>query len=625
MSFGWNFPGNNYGQITGIGEAGIETFKGTPYSSLAREICQNSLDARLDESEPVIVEFKKHIIETEKIPGIFQLKDALKRCKVFWECHNNKKTVNFFNKSLGVVNKNKIRVLRISDFNTTGLTGSKKEYNTPWQNLVKASGVSDKAGSAGGSFGIGKSAPFACSDLRTIFYSTLDSEDVQATQGVARLVSFSKDNNEITQGTGYYGIREKNTSIPEQLIIDNEFKRNDLTGTDIYIIGFIDDDEWEKEMIKSTLEGFLISIYQEKLIVKIENILISKTTLPLYISEYKDIAKFAYNYYQVLTSKDTKKITKFFNDLGNIELYILLGTDFHRKVLISRSSGMKIFDKQNISSTINFAGILILRDEKINAYFREMETPQHNAWEPDRFDDLQKVKKAKKNCKELYKYIKDTIIEIGRNTADEEIDAEGVGQYLPDELYLEQNQNQAEKYEAITDKTKDIDVKIVDITSISRGFEKHRKENITEWYEGFDKNNNTTNDTNHSSNEKGKRKTDNDNDNKDKITKKEISVGISNIRLFVIDNRENRYRLIFVPEKSVANGYVRLNLSGEQSNVTANVKNAYLNGDIKTKLKCVKENIYIGNIKEKQKVNITFALDYIENCSMEVTLLGYTS
>ena len=34
MANGWIFPSNNYGIITGIGEAGIETFKGSPYKYL---------------------------------------------------------------------------------------------------------------------------------------------------------------------------------------------------------------------------------------------------------------------------------------------------------------------------------------------------------------------------------------------------------------------------------------------------------------------------------------------------------------------------------------------------------------------------------------------------------------
>lgn len=60
-------------------------------------------------------------------------------------------------------------MLRISDFNTSGLTGSRAEVNTDWTNLTKSSGVSDKKGTSGGSFGIGKFAPFACSDFSTVF------------------------------------------------------------------------------------------------------------------------------------------------------------------------------------------------------------------------------------------------------------------------------------------------------------------------------------------------------------------------------------------------------------------------------------------------------------------------
>ena len=47
----WNFPGNQDGQVKGVADAGIENFNGTELSSLARENCQNSLDAALDEKK----------------------------------------------------------------------------------------------------------------------------------------------------------------------------------------------------------------------------------------------------------------------------------------------------------------------------------------------------------------------------------------------------------------------------------------------------------------------------------------------------------------------------------------------------------------------------------------------
>ena len=52
----WNFPSNNYGQIFGIADSGVETFKGTPIKSLAREICQNSIDANLQNGKPTRVD-----------------------------------------------------------------------------------------------------------------------------------------------------------------------------------------------------------------------------------------------------------------------------------------------------------------------------------------------------------------------------------------------------------------------------------------------------------------------------------------------------------------------------------------------------------------------------------------
>ena len=81
-----------------------------------------------------------------------------------------------------IVENDETVVLRISDFNTSGLLGSREEINTDWTNLTKSSGASDKKGTAGGSYGIGKYAPFACSDYATVFYSTYDINNEEAYQ-----------------------------------------------------------------------------------------------------------------------------------------------------------------------------------------------------------------------------------------------------------------------------------------------------------------------------------------------------------------------------------------------------------------------------------------------------------
>lgn len=227
MANSWIFPSNNYGMVTGIGEASIETFKGSPYRSLSREICQNSMDARFDKNKRVVIEFSCFSIENREIPDYSTLNNSINSCLEFWTEQKNKKTIDFFKKAKKVIESKSVNVLRISDYNTTGLLGSDKEYNTPWQNLVKAAGVSDKEGTSGGSFGIGKAAPFACSDIRTLFYATKDINGLSAFQGIAKLVSFRekglfKDGDSITSGTGYYSADRKNNPLRELIPIIQE-------------------------------------------------------------------------------------------------------------------------------------------------------------------------------------------------------------------------------------------------------------------------------------------------------------------------------------------------------------------------------------------------------------------
>lgn len=92
----WNFPGNQDGQVKGVADAGIENFNGTELSSLARENCQNSLDAALDDNNPdVLVEFERYFVSTNQIPGIVEYRNILKNARLFGIDRRVKK-LNFF-------------------------------------------------------------------------------------------------------------------------------------------------------------------------------------------------------------------------------------------------------------------------------------------------------------------------------------------------------------------------------------------------------------------------------------------------------------------------------------------------------------------------------------------------
>jgi len=152
--------------------------------------------------------------------------------------------------------------------------------------------------------------------------------------------------------------------------------------------------------------------------------------------------------------KDSQPLEINFRDLGKFKLYLLIKKDFKRKILISRSNGMKIFDRNRISSSIQFSGVCILEDEKINAYFREMETPQHDNWESDRHRNPKEAEKIKK---EFFGILKEKVKEKGKETILDEMDAVGVGEYLPDINDI--GDNSENNKENIDDKKKKFDFK----------------------------------------------------------------------------------------------------------------------------------------------------------------------
>lgn len=648
MANSWIFPSNNYGMITGIGEASIETFNGSPYRSLSREICQNSMDARFDKNEPVIIEFSSFSIENREIPDYNTLDNSINSCLEFWTEQKNKKTIDFFKKAKKTIESKSVNVLRISDYNTTGLLGSDKEYNTPWYNLVKAAGVSDKDGTSGGSFGIGKAAPFACSDIRTLFYATKDINGLSAFQGIAKLVSFRekglfKDMDSITTGTGYYSADRKNNPLRECYSIDPNYVREDY-GTDIFVLGFRKNEDWKSEIINSLLEDFLIAIFNNELVVVIDGMKISAENLSEIIEKFKDTAPVAYNYYQVLADERTVKIEHEFSGLGTIELSILVSQGFHRKVMMCRKNGMKIFDKANISGTIQFAGICVLKGEKINEYFRDMENPQHNAWEPERHSTDSKSK-AKSNISMLYRFVKDSVIDIGKKTTVDEIDAEGMGEYFAD-FELMSTDNTA-KEEAISTHTSNIDINILKTDKEQMGYEaildgsaqypeEEDSEEFVRDYGDTGSKDDHDDKKNLSHKGTGYGKGDGDSSGTNGVgtnafsanygdfsdETRVINIGTMSVRLFISDSIKNEYTLIFEPRKTAGNGYLQINLSGEQKNVKVSISRAIDVFNDKV-LQCRENKILVENIERNKKNKIKFQIEYAEECSLEVNLYGY--
>lgn len=414
----WNFPSSNNGQIEGYSNPGLEWFKGNPLQALAREICQNSLDAFDDESKPVEIVFKRELVPTKDFPGTEQLLDIINRCHKFWGPKHMENVDNFINQASKTLKERSLFVLRVSDYNTIGLQGAYDNQNiTPWVSLVKSTGISMKldSRSAAGSYGIGKAAAFVNSNLQTVFYRTMDLDGVRAAQGVASLMAYNDDSvpgeDPMRRSTGYYGDPSKNLPVECLEQLDAIYERNDV-GTDLFIPGFRSiypgRADWVEIMVGEILENFLMSIYYGKLSVKIEREIIDKEHLNIAISKNQKSAKNAYCFSKVLTAGEDEVIeeTFDFHRLGTLRLRLLYANDMNKKILVVRKSGMKIADIKGLPRGISFTGILELQGEGINNFFRKMENPQHNSWDPQRHDNPSLAREYKKEVEE---WVKETI------------------------------------------------------------------------------------------------------------------------------------------------------------------------------------------------------------------------
>jgi len=252
-SIGWRFPPTGGGKADGWNDPGIAHFGGSPEVSLARETIQNSLDARVDESEPVSVEFEIRELDAE-VFGSSVLSSVVDAC--LQEAVGDFTATTALSEAKKLLGRSRMTCLRVADRNTTGLRDDE------WRALVKMQGTSVKEDSgAGGSHGIGKFAPFAASPIRTVLYwSRFEQNDEikEHFQGKAVLMSHMLQGEE-RQGTGFYGMVEdcremSGNEIPASIRAPEE---STGSGTSLWLAGFRRRKGWQNRVAHSVTANFL--------------------------------------------------------------------------------------------------------------------------------------------------------------------------------------------------------------------------------------------------------------------------------------------------------------------------------------------------------------------------------
>ena len=462
------FPSGKSHDYIGFNDAGVEQFKNARIESLVRECTQNSTDAWDKGDKPVKVTFRLIQVDQLHMPWVSGLAAHIHSCikeleKVPLEKQDSK-ALNYFKESLKILKRKTIPVLVVSDENTSGVEGEDSDRQSTWTTLVRARGTSNKnSKSAGGSFGIGKSAPYACSGLRTILYGTKTKDGVAAF-GKSLLISHqdpeTKKRSEL-YGIGYIGVKKgddvcsvrKSEDIPA-------FLRRDKIGTDIAIIGF-EAAEWAEAIKAACVKHFWPALKNHNVIFEISGagvrINLSSETLKqdiawLETSEWMNEEDSAY--FSLQEGKPSQFLACF---TGNHkyqlnlphdacgELYINIGVPgegLPGSVCCFRTNAM-VIQYEKIHRAGNWCAVFHSSTVEGSKRFRMMEPPTHARWTPEEPDDEEEKKKCRAIIKELKSQIREKLEELFKTEVTDRISPDEI------DIKLEDDGNDGESEDSI--------------------------------------------------------------------------------------------------------------------------------------------------------------------------------
>lgn len=431
---GVRFLTNEANKVEGLAYAGFETFRGSPYTSCARETGQNSRDATRG-SNPVRVSFDLLHVNRTDVPFAGELEHSVRCCL---RAPQNDKTQVQLERALATISAPVIKILRIADINTTGLTGPVDDPGSVFTALVKGDGITNKPDeTSAGSYGIGKNAAFAVSELQTVLYSTcyedVDKQKRFAAQGRLRLISHT-DGDRKCSAEGYWGEAEFR-AIENVSDVPSWLSRSEI-GTSIYAIGFDERDHWAARMTHSLVTNFFAAIDRDQIqfevdrkpitAISIDSVLADET-LERLAREHDQLAELerARRLLLCIRSEAATRHTISVPQLGDFTLHLLVSEDLPREVHVLRN-GIYITDNfENFSQpmrqfpgTREFTAVLEPSSGEAgrgpSALLKQLENPAHKAFEPDRITEPVAQKRAKDQIKKLITEVRKIIRTVAK-------------------------------------------------------------------------------------------------------------------------------------------------------------------------------------------------------------------
>ena len=419
----WLFP-PSHGRERGIDPLIDDTFGDY---SFVREIIQNSLDAVSSHNQPVRVKFELLDWQLEDIPGHASLKEAFEALihRSADQATATPKLKPFIDRLQKRLQSGRLPVLKISDYQTTGLSGADHAPGAV-HSLLYSEGVTHGDQGRGGSFGFGKKAPFISSDLRTCFYLSHNQQDETILAGQTHLPSFRlSDPDGLKDGVGYWGQQltsddsrfplsyslrrqqDLNHLEPHQVWQKQWRQREHRPGLDIYLIGYSHaGSRWELPILDQVIKNFWGSIHFQKLVVTIKSQPVNQPSLEINLNhqnlreqierrqENKDLQATSHFYSAVADnpSRQQSDTISYYgyqkqslDHLGEVELYLKnLSHEPEPKIKVNKIACMRqprmLVEEKAMLSPISYAGVFVCDNEQGNQILRDLEPATHNQW-----------------------------------------------------------------------------------------------------------------------------------------------------------------------------------------------------------------------------------------------------
>lgn len=428
-------------------DAMIEAFKGSPYAALIREACQNSCDAHAKDKTRVKLSLSFGTLNKDEYSTLFDLHAHIQGCLTLYPDDQN--TAKVFRPMLGILNKPNIHYLRVSDYNTTGMSFYKDLEGKPrgsFYAFVRSGGHSEKtSNTAGGSFGFGKAAYFQISGLRSIVVSTQNEEGRNFFEGISSFCTHQIGSTYF-DGHGFYDSNygvEPNSSIEN---IPPIFRRTE-PGTDFFILG-TDNYTFEakEEMVKAALRYFWAAILDGALEIEVDNILISKETfdsvLNRFFPETSDdtIRNHFYKFnprpyaevYRLAGSAENfRVIEKDMPILGHVKLFVNIDPTCNRDKIIYMRKNKMVIQTEMLRNHYGTYCIFVCESNRGNELLRKLENASHDKWDKANYT-INNVphEDGKEALREIDNFVQESLRSIFDRETNGTIEVEGLSEYL---------------------------------------------------------------------------------------------------------------------------------------------------------------------------------------------------